>query len=205
MLCLVTHSCPTLCDPIDYGLPGSSRILEWVAIPFSRGSSPPRDQTQVSCIADRFFTETPGKPPVTVTCNSVTAMWGACHPTAERRKGKIPAERLQVCYVWGQYQDSSPGPHLPTPAPSTPPYRTWWCNGHPEPELAQGSRLQTTLPTGAHKEVLLNQIYWQTPEVILQAGEAAGGNFGTKQLQCEEMDNGMLWPQRDFVTELICF
>ena len=35
---------------------GSSRILQWVAIPFSRGSSRSRDQTQVSCIAGRFFT-----------------------------------------------------------------------------------------------------------------------------------------------------
>ena len=50
---------PTLCDPMDCSPPGSSvhgilqaRILEWVAIPFSRGSSTPRDQTQVSCIAD---------------------------------------------------------------------------------------------------------------------------------------------------------
>ena len=57
------QSCPTLCDLMDYNLPGSSvqgilqvRILEWVAIPFSRGSSQPRDQTQVSCIAGRFFT-----------------------------------------------------------------------------------------------------------------------------------------------------
>ena len=48
---------------MDCSLPGSSvhgilqaRILEWVAISFSRGSSWPRDQTQVSCIADRFFT-----------------------------------------------------------------------------------------------------------------------------------------------------
>ena len=48
---------------MDYNPPGSSvygvfqaRILEWVAIPFSRGSSPPRDQTQVSCIAGGFFT-----------------------------------------------------------------------------------------------------------------------------------------------------
>ena len=45
-----------------YSLPGSSvhgilqTILEWVAIPLSRGSSPPRDRTQVSCIADRLFT-----------------------------------------------------------------------------------------------------------------------------------------------------
>ena len=60
---LVTQLCPTLCDPMDCSLPGSSvhgilqvRILEWVAIPFSRGSSRPRDQTWVSCIAGRFFT-----------------------------------------------------------------------------------------------------------------------------------------------------
>ena len=50
-------------DPMDYSPPGSSvlgisqaRILECVAISFSRGSSQPRDQTQVSRIADRFFT-----------------------------------------------------------------------------------------------------------------------------------------------------
>ena len=60
---LVTQSCPTLCDRMDCGLPGSSalgisqaRILEWVAIPFSRGSFQSRDQTQVSCISGRFFT-----------------------------------------------------------------------------------------------------------------------------------------------------
>ena len=60
---LVTQLCPTLCDRMDYSLPGSSahgvlqaRILEWVAIPFSRGSSRPRDQTRVSCITGRFFT-----------------------------------------------------------------------------------------------------------------------------------------------------
>ena len=54
---------PTLCDPMDCILPGSSvhgilqaRILEWVTFPFSRGSSQPRDQTWVFCIASRFFT-----------------------------------------------------------------------------------------------------------------------------------------------------
>ena len=54
---------PTLCDPIDHSPPGSSvhrilqaRMLEWVAMSSSRGSSWPRDQTQVSCIAGRFFT-----------------------------------------------------------------------------------------------------------------------------------------------------
>ena len=51
MKVLVSQSCPTLCDPMDCSPPGSSvhgilqaRILEWVAIPFSRGSSQPRDQ-----------------------------------------------------------------------------------------------------------------------------------------------------------------
>ena len=48
----------TLCDPMDYVVRGilQARILEWVAVPFSRGSSQPRDQTQVSHIAGGFFT-----------------------------------------------------------------------------------------------------------------------------------------------------
>ena len=61
---LVVLLCPpTLCNPMDWRLSGYSvqgilqaRILEWVAIPFSRGSSWLRDWTWVSCIADRFFT-----------------------------------------------------------------------------------------------------------------------------------------------------
>ena len=54
----VTQPCLTLCDPMDYSVHGilQARILEWVAFPFSRGSSQPRDQTQVSRIAGRFFT-----------------------------------------------------------------------------------------------------------------------------------------------------
>ena len=58
----VTQSCPTLCDPMDCSPQSSSvhgilqaRVLEWVAISFSRGSSRPRDWTQVSCIAGRRF------------------------------------------------------------------------------------------------------------------------------------------------------
>ena len=70
VVCLVAQSCLTLFNPMDCSPPGSSvhgilqaRILEWVAIPFSRGSSWPRDQTQVSHIARRFFLlfEPPGK------------------------------------------------------------------------------------------------------------------------------------------------
>ena len=54
----VTQSCLTLCDPMDYTVHGilQARILEWLAFPFSRGSSQPRDQTQVSLIAGGFFT-----------------------------------------------------------------------------------------------------------------------------------------------------
>ena len=69
---LVIQSCPTLYDSMDCSPPGSSvhrtlqaRILEWVAIPFSRGSSPPRDQTWVSRIAGRFL-----------CC--LSQMWNAC-------------------------------------------------------------------------------------------------------------------------------
>ena len=54
----VTQSRLTLCDPMDYTVHGilQARILEWVAFLFSKGSSQPRDQTQVSCIAGRVFT-----------------------------------------------------------------------------------------------------------------------------------------------------
>ena len=54
----VAQSCPTLCNSIDYTVHGvlQARILEWVAFPFSRGSSQLKDQTQVFCIAGRFFT-----------------------------------------------------------------------------------------------------------------------------------------------------
>ena len=68
----VTQSCLTLCDPVDYSPPGFSvheilqaRILEWVAVPSSRGSSQPRDWTWVSCIAGRFFTSEPSRKPIT--------------------------------------------------------------------------------------------------------------------------------------------
>ena len=59
----VAQSCPTLCNCTDCSLPGSivhgisqARIVEGIAISFSRGSSPPRNPTRVSCIAGGFFT-----------------------------------------------------------------------------------------------------------------------------------------------------
>ena len=58
-------SCLTLWDLMGFTVHGilQARILEWIAFPFSRGSSQLRDRTQVSCIAGRFFTSrTTGKP-----------------------------------------------------------------------------------------------------------------------------------------------
>ena len=76
--CVCAQSCPICCDPVDYSMLGFSvcgwwffffkaRILEWVAISSSRGSSQPRDQTYlfcISCSAGGFFftAEPPGKP-----------------------------------------------------------------------------------------------------------------------------------------------
>ena len=57
-VCVSAQSCLTLCDPMFYGPPGSSahgilqvRMLEWVAIAYSKGPSPPRDWTHFSCIS----------------------------------------------------------------------------------------------------------------------------------------------------------
>ena len=78
-LCSVTQSCPTLCDPMDCSPPGSSvhgivpaRILEWVAMPFSRASSQPRDRTQVSCTAGAIRE---ALPMVTVIKNDFPSLW----------------------------------------------------------------------------------------------------------------------------------
>ena len=70
--CLVTKSCPTLCIPMNCSQPGSSvhgisqvRILEWVAMFSSRGSSRPRDRTLPPALAGGFFTtKPPGQPSV---------------------------------------------------------------------------------------------------------------------------------------------
>ena len=60
---LVTQLCPTLCESMDCSLPGSSvsgilqaRLLVWLSIPFSRGSTQARDHTQVYHNEGRFFT-----------------------------------------------------------------------------------------------------------------------------------------------------
>ena len=80
---LFTQSCPTLCNPMDCSLPGFSvrgilqaRLLEWIAIPFSRGSSQPRDWTLVFCTAGRFFTIwATGKSSYQGYINNITCNW----------------------------------------------------------------------------------------------------------------------------------
>ena len=65
-----TKSCQTLCDPMDCSPPGflvrgisQARMLEWIALSFSRGSSQPGDRTRIFCIGKQFFTsESLGKP-----------------------------------------------------------------------------------------------------------------------------------------------
>ena len=81
----VAQSCPTLCDPMDCSLPDFSvhgifqaRVLEWVAISFSRESSQPRDRTQVSCIVGRRFTLWARKPELSL----LLAMWWYNQKTA---------------------------------------------------------------------------------------------------------------------------
>ena len=73
--------CPTLLQSHQALLSkafSQARILEWVAIFFSKGSSPPRDQTHISCIAGRFFTsESPGKPQST-SIESESAFFFEC-------------------------------------------------------------------------------------------------------------------------------
>ena len=90
---LVALSCPTLCDSMDCSPPGSSvhgilqaSILEWVAIPFSWGSSQCRDWTRISCIAGRFFPISKEKSINTLwfiiifICFFCLARWGRCLP-----------------------------------------------------------------------------------------------------------------------------
>ena len=81
---VVAQWCPTLCDTMDYSLPGSSvhgileaKILKWVAIPFSRGSSRPRDRTPLSCVAGDTF---PSEPQLPAFENSLRHSYGTFLP-----------------------------------------------------------------------------------------------------------------------------
>jgi len=97
---LVTQSCLNLCDPIDCIPPGSSvhgilqaRILAWIAIPFFKGSSWPRDRMWVSCIAGRFFTVwATGTVVVIDSCNHT--LYRAPHPDL-----KSNYNHLMHCFI----------------------------------------------------------------------------------------------------------
>ena len=100
----VAQSCPTLCKAMDCNPPGFSvhgilyaRRLEWVAFHFSRGSFQPRDWTQVSCLADGFFTfwATQGSPTDLSSFNSHSspALWGNWGPRGYRLS--LPLSSLQ--------------------------------------------------------------------------------------------------------------
>ena len=97
----VAQLCPTLCDPMDYTVHGilQASVLEWVAFPFSRGSSQPRDQTQDSHIAGGFSTSwAHGKPKIRDCQNSclqlIPAASGYVVSTSRRRKAGVKCQYL---------------------------------------------------------------------------------------------------------------
>ena len=105
---LVAQSCPTLCDPIDCSLQGSSvhgisqaTILEWVAIPFSRAPSQPRDPTLVShfagTAADSLRTEPPRKHPQQISVIYITEriILRFFPSLYEQRAGNYPSRRTE--------------------------------------------------------------------------------------------------------------
>ena len=129
VLCLVAQLWPTLCNPMDCSLPGSSvpgilpaRVLEWVAMSSSRGSSQPRDWTQVSCIAGRSFIvwDTREAHPQSSQSAFTTVCLTLYTPKAPSSSGRI---------LWAHYALSRPDvaplpgmlspPHFP-PAPNYP-------------------------------------------------------------------------------------
>ena len=110
---LVAQSCPTLDNPMNCSLPGSSvhgilqaRILEWVAIPFCRGSQP-RDWTQISCIGGEFFTiwATRAASVCWYKCIFLVLWQNCCQTNNSNEQTSGDSERqesLACCSPWGQ-------------------------------------------------------------------------------------------------------
>ena len=91
----VAQSCPTLCDPMDNRVHGilQARILEWVAFPFSRGSSQPRIKSRSPTLqADSLPAELPGKPKNTGV-GSLSFLQGI-FPTQESNRGLLHCRRI---------------------------------------------------------------------------------------------------------------
>ena len=93
----VAQSCATLCNPMDYTPHGilQARILEWIAVPFSRGSSQPRDQTQVSHIAGGFFTSRATREAQSYHMTQQSHYWAYTLRKPELKKTYIPQCLLQ--------------------------------------------------------------------------------------------------------------
>ena len=98
----VAQSCPTLCNSTDYTVHGilQARILEWVAVPFSKGSSQPRDRTQVSCNAGRFLTSW-------ATRKQGTHKWKETALVPMEKKSKWSGQKIQSARILPQGKASS--------------------------------------------------------------------------------------------------
>ena len=124
----VPQSCPILCDPMDYRVHAilQARILEWVAVPFSRGSSQPRDQTQVSHIVDSLPAEVPGNDntvhfsSVTQSCQTLCDPMNRSTPGLPVHHHLLEFTQTHVHRVSDAIQPSHPqsSPSPPAPNPS---------------------------------------------------------------------------------------
>ena len=117
LLFLAIKLCTTLCSSTDYSLPGFSihgifqaKILECVAISFSRESSQPRNRTHVSCLAGRFFTtEPPGKP--SYLYSIIFKKGESCH-SIKRQRGKQVKEAFYARKREQARKEQGNGKHL---------------------------------------------------------------------------------------------
>ena len=120
----VAQLCPTLCDSMDYTVHGilQAGILEWVTIPFSRGSFQPRDRTQVSCIAGGFFTsQSLGKPKRTWSLcffSLETLTFGSHSPSCKKPdfsaaepmwRARVERPRGEKTWDWGEVREREIG------------------------------------------------------------------------------------------------
>ena len=119
------QSCLTRCDPVDCSPPGSlvhgilqARILEWVAMPSSRGSSW-RNWTHVSCIAGRFFTAEPLGKPLGVRITKAYPGWVAQQASGQSHRDCSQYQRAAVWIYTLRYSPSSSTVQpWPSPNPS---------------------------------------------------------------------------------------
>ena len=97
------QSCPNLCDPMDYTVHGilHARILEWVAFPFSQGSSQPRTETSFPTLqADSLPAESQGKPKNTGMGSVSLLQW--IFPTQELNQSLLHCRQILYQLIWGK-------------------------------------------------------------------------------------------------------